>query len=84
MAAHLGFGQQQQPQDFQDYVAAGIDEEDKEWENDGAFGRFLEQRTPEEPQRLEIFSVICIISNRMIGKQLLYGHMSATFTNVRM
>ena len=49
------------------YGAAGIDDEDKEWQRGGVVGRYLHAYTPEPPQRLKVFSVVCIITNRMIG-----------------
>ena len=44
--------------------AAGIDEDDKLSERQG---QYLDHRPPRRPQRLGVFSVVCIISNRMIG-----------------
>ena len=64
MAAHQTYAHQPAPHA---YGAADIEEEDKLWENDGAVGEYLQQRTPRQPQRLKMFSVICIIINRMIG-----------------
>ena len=64
MAAHQPY---MQPPAAHASGAADIEEEDKLWEDSGAVGGYLQQRTPRKPQRLEMFSVVCIIINRMIG-----------------
>ena len=48
---------------------ADIDPDDEKiWGNAGVVKQYLKQRTPKAPQRLKIFDVVCIISNRMIGR----------------
>ena len=63
MAAYPSYPSQQPAMN---YEAADIDPEDKAWENERPY---LNQRLPRPPQRLNIFDVVCIISNRMIGER---------------
>ena len=78
MAMHTDYSPQREPQAYGG--AADIDEEDKAWERERPYRH---QYIPDQPQRLGVFSVVCIISNRMIGQTSSCPHCCSRSDSVR-